>query len=511
MASMIPPPRFKSQPQFAAQENAAHPLQSSLVSLFLFNTGTAVHDAGPYSRQGVFVAASAIPVTQARVGGRFGAVVGPEGLAGGATRGYVDFGTSLTQRGYSFGTGDFWTMAVFSSDGYVNNGSGANFLWGNTNDSAYSAGWAFSNDSASKLYFDVGGVITGSVSTASVADGKVHCAVGARINSTAYLWIDGVAYAGVGGKTASVSSSSNNLQALSTTANTARPWKGGIYAAAVGFGTISNDAALALSNDPWSLWQPAVHPVYFNSVAGGTTNATIAATETTDNAAIAATVTTGADIAATETTDNAAIVAANWTTAQLAATETTDNAAINATVTTGADIAATETTDNAAIVADATGVTSASIAATETTDNAAIAVTVTTGADILALDASDSIIVIADAGAGVGGARFTPGPYYLIGGEVERRIRAKIKKKIEDRIPDDDIASEVEDAVESLIEGATSIAKPLKAAIVDQGLAWRNEYARVAKDVAREVKEEVRIERRKAIARDDEEIMLLLS
>lgn len=111
-------------------------------------------------------------------------------------------------------------------------------------------------------------------------------------------------------------------------------------------------------------------------VAGGTTSASIAATDAPDVAAISTTVTTGAAIAGTDTPDVAAIIAANWTTGQIAATDSPDTAVITTTVTTGAVLAAIDAADVAVI-----------------------ATSVTTGAALAMTDAPDMGTITADSGA----------------------------------------------------------------------------------------------------------------
>jgi len=164
-----------------------------------------------------------------------------------------------------------------------------------------------------------------------------------------------------------------------------RQWIEGCLAWQWDGGTAGTLVGQLPSNHPYKTARPAV------TTGGGSTTATLAATESPDVASISASSKTVATLNATETADAAAVSASVKTSANLAATETADTASFAAQAATNTALAASEPSDTAAVTA--TTATSGALAATEAPDTASLSAGAAISGSLAATEAADAAAV----------------------------------------------------------------------------------------------------------------------
>lgn len=185
----------------------------------------------------------------------FGVGVTPS--AGPGANDYITLSTDVSGAG-NIGTRDHWVMVHFTLDGYFSNGSAINTLFG-YGTSGFNSNSCFYTDSSNKLYF---GIVEGypgaCVTAAALQLGVPHTAVGARIGSTVYQWVDGFQVAATSTAGDLAESNSGSIVVLQDSVGGAfRTWNGTLFAAAISQGTLAFDVAHSLSINPWQLFKQA--------------------------------------------------------------------------------------------------------------------------------------------------------------------------------------------------------------------------------------------------------------
>jgi len=248
MAVLILPTRRGVRPPALTPIDRSHPIWrvgKPLCALNLFS-------ASPYDLTGT------TPATSITIAGTVGVTIGNVGpqIANTGSTGLMQIGATGATNLY-VGANDFWSVVTFRLVGFVNQGSSINFLVDGASDSSFTTNWGWVTDSTNKLQFTVAqGFPSGTITAATVADGRWHTAVGARIGASSYLWLDGAPSVTSGTIGTLSETAAHQVLLMNGVAANIRGWNGETALFAYGLGTISENIGQMVSANPWQIFLP---------------------------------------------------------------------------------------------------------------------------------------------------------------------------------------------------------------------------------------------------------------
>lgn len=170
----------------------------------------------------------------------------------------------------SLGTADFWCATSFDFRGYTDAGSSLNTLL-NYGISNLNSDFEITTDSTNVLRCGISQAYPSStVTSGAIKLNTPHTLVVARRGNSSFMWLDGIAVAN-SGSCGTVNDSSAQMAALNDIASGAREWRGVMFSLAMGFGTITDQIALDVSESMFPLFRQRVQRRYMAMPAAGGT------------------------------------------------------------------------------------------------------------------------------------------------------------------------------------------------------------------------------------------------